>query len=337
MKYHSNGILKAIENFYFRDVHEKVFPGTASDRYAGWVGQIYTRELYEGKISRRRKKVGSESLVEEVLPIESVREYFDHFRVLELDFTFYGLLLDSEGKPTRIYHTLQKYGNYLNERGQLFVKVPQVIFAQKLMRGGKFVENPDYLDPASFVKMFYDPITRMFDGSIRGFIFEQEYQRKSERLSVEKLAEELDRFFGQVPDDDRYHVELRTGDYLRDPLFRVLEKHGVGQVLSHWTWLPRLRRQLETSGERFFNAGNNCVIRLMTPRGMKYEDAYIKAHPFDRLVEGMLHRDMIDDTVEIMRKAIREGQDVNVIINNRAGGNAPIIAQMILKKFISHE
>jgi hypothetical protein len=31
------------ETFHFRNLHPQVFIGTASDRYAGWIGQIYSR------------------------------------------------------------------------------------------------------------------------------------------------------------------------------------------------------------------------------------------------------------------------------------------------------
>ena len=58
------------ENYDFRDLHPKVRIGTASDRYAGWIGQIYSEGLY--KISSRNSKVGGKSFKEEVLPVESV-------------------------------------------------------------------------------------------------------------------------------------------------------------------------------------------------------------------------------------------------------------------------
>jgi hypothetical protein len=107
-----------------------------------------------------------------------------------------------------------------------------------------------------------------------------------------------------IPEDNRYHLELRTDLYLRDPVFEVLKKYGVGQVLSHWTWLPPLRKQVAKASGRFFNAGNQCVIRLLTPIGMRYEDSYLKAHPFDKLIEGMLQPEMVLETIEIMRAAI---------------------------------
>jgi len=110
--------------------------------------------------------------------------------------------------------------------------------------------------------------------------------------------------------------------------------HGVGHVLSHWTWLPSLKRQFNLSGKRFFGASGDVIIRLMTPRGIRYEDAYAKAHPFDKLIDGMLQGSMVRDTVEIAREAIDQGIRPNIIINNRAGGNAPLIAQKIATTFV---
>jgi len=39
--------------------------------------------------------------------------------------------------------------------------------------------------------------------------------------------------------------------------------------------------------------------------------------------------EMIEDTVKIVNEAIKKKIQVNLIINNRAGGNAPLIAQQI--------
>ena len=39
--------------------------------------------------------------------------------------------------------------------------------------------------------------------------------------------------------------------------------------------------------------------------------------------------EMIEDTVKIGNEAIKDKIQVNLIINNRAGGHAPLIAQQI--------
>jgi hypothetical protein len=323
-----------LENFYFRDLHPRVFMGTASDRYAGWQGQIYSTGRYTDRVTSRKKTVGGKSFVEEVLPVDSVEEYFQHFRVLELDFTFYRLLLEEDGQPTPNYHVLQKYREYLREGDNVILKVPQEVCAQKMWRGRKFVENSSYLNQDIFTGQFYDPAVTILGPFLAGFIFEQEYQRKKDRASPTDLAGDLDLFFYGIPKDSRYHLELRTEPYLAGPVFKVMEKHGVGQVLSHWTWLPSLGEQFAKSGRRFFNSGGQSIIRLMTPRGARYEEAYAQAHPFKTLVPSMVHPSMVEETAELMWEGIDHNIRINIIVNNRAGGNAPLVAQQIALRFV---
>jgi uncharacterized protein YecE (DUF72 family) len=332
MSNHPKSLL--IEKFHFRTLHQNVFIGTTTDRYAGWIRQIYSKERYQGRISRRTHTVGGKTFVEEVLPVDSVREYFEHFPVLEIDFTFYRPLLEKDGRPTQNYHVLPEYRKYLREEDQLILKVPQLIFAQKLRRGGKYVANEAYLNTEIFTKQFYKPAIELLGSNLSAFIFEQEYQRKQDRSPVEEIVLALDEFFGAIPADNRYHVEIRTESYLTTAIFNLLEKHGVGQVLSHWTWLPSLRRQFSKAGSRIFNSGSQYIIRLLTPRGMKYEESYAKAHPFDRLVEGMLQREMVEEASELLWIGVNQGVRMNVLINNRAGGNAPMIAQQVAQRFL---
>jgi hypothetical protein len=324
-----------LDHFQFRDLHPNVFMGTASDRYKGWIGQIYSARLYAEHINRRSKKIGAKTFVEEVLPVESVQEYFLHFRILELDFTFYRPLLDKYGKATQNLHVLRAYTQYLNKNDRLILKVPQAVFAKKIWQKGSYIENENYLNPEVFTRQFYEPALGVSAAWLDGLIFEQEYQRKQDRSSPKELANELDNFFSSVPKDTRYHVEIRTDALLAEPVFNVLEKHGVGQILSHWTWLPQLSRQFAMSGQKFMNQGKKCIIRLLTPRGIRYEDAYAKAHPFSTLVDGMMDPQMVDETVDIMKSAIEDCVQINVIINNRAGGNSPIIAQKIARQFLA--
>jgi len=323
-----------LNTFRFQSIHPKVFMGTASDRYAGWIGQIYTKERYQGRISRRTNTVGRKTFIEEVLPVDSVEEYFEHFPVLEIDYTFYRPLLDTDGKPTPNYHVLRRYRQYMKKKDFIIVKVPQMITAQKLRCGSTYRKNETYLNADVFTRQFYEPAVDVLGPALTGFLFEQEYQRKQYRTPVMHMAQELDAFFNSIPTDTRYHIELRTELYLSSPVFKVLEKHGVGQVLSHWTWLPPLRKQFAKANRILFNSGRQCIIRLITPIGMRYEVAYEKAHPFDTLVEGMLRHEMVEETVSLMKTGIEEGVQMNIIINNRAGGNAPLIARHITERFI---
>lgn len=323
-----------LSRFQFRSIHPGLSMGTASDRYAGWLGQIYTPERYSGRFSTRTKRIGTRSFKETVLPVESLEEYFDHFDILEIDYTFYALLLDGEGRATQTFQVLKAYASHLREGDGIVVKAPQAIFARKVLRSGKYLPNPGYLDGALFVRSFYEPATALLGSNLRAIVFEQEYQRKDERVSPDELASSLDTFFGSIPEDPRYHVELRTEQYLSKPVPAVLERYGVGQVLSHWTWLPTLKKQFERGGSRFLNRGGEALIRLMTPLGVRYEDAYARAHPFDHLVEGLFQPRMVEETVHMIEEALSRDIHINIIVNNRAGGNAPEIARLLATRFL---
>lgn len=133
------------KNFLFRELRPNVFIGMAGDRYAGWIGQVYSKERYEKGITRRSHKGGDKTFNEETLPVESVTEYFEHFPLLEIDCTFYRLLLEKDGKPTQNFYVSKNCRQHMKEGDLLLLKVPQVIIARKLRRGAGFAENDTYL------------------------------------------------------------------------------------------------------------------------------------------------------------------------------------------------
>lgn len=332
---HSSHTSANIDSFRFRGLHPLVLIGTASDRYAGWMGTIYSPQRYANRITRRSHRVGNKSFVEEVLPVDSVEEFFQHFSVLEIDYTFYHMLLQPDGNPSQTYHVLKNYYSYLHEGDRLLLKVPQTITARKMRHGLQYKHNPSYLNPALFTDLFYKPANDLLGATLSGFIFEQEYQRQQDRLPSEAVAAALDNFFAAIPSDSRYHVELRTSEYLTPALFNVFERHGIGQVLSHWTWLPSLQQQFRQAGRRFFNRKKESIIRLLTPRGVRYEHAYAMAHPFAAVIEGMMQPSMIEETASIAHECAQQGIVVQIIINNRAGGNAPLLAQYLARQFLA--
>jgi hypothetical protein len=78
----------------------------------------------------------------------SVEEFFGHFPVLEIDFTFYRPLLDQNGQPTQRYLALKSNSNHLKDRDRINLKVPQLITAQKFLRGDhQYIDNPAYINP----------------------------------------------------------------------------------------------------------------------------------------------------------------------------------------------
>ena len=68
---------------------------------------------------------------------------------------------------------------------------------------------------------------------------------------------------------------------------------------------------------------------------MRYEDAYARAHPFNAPIKGMQSPRMVQDTTGLIKRGIEEEVQINVIVNNRAGGNAPVIAQQVAREFLA--
>jgi len=318
--------------FRFRDLHPDLYCGTASDRYGGWLGQIYPREKYAAQLQLRSKTVGGRTFNEQVLPVKSVRDYFRHFRILEIDFTFYQALLDAKGQPTRTHRTLKAYLGHLGPEDRLLLKVPQSVMAPELFRGKAPLSNDAYLDADLFAENFYAPAVEICGDHLWGFVFEQGYVIKARRQPSRQLALNLEKFFSRVPPDPRYHLELRTAPYLAPPLFEVLARCGVGQVYSHWTWLPDLMTQFLKGEEQFHSKARQVVVRLITPRGMRYADSYHKAQPFNQLVPGMLDETMLDHTADLVKAALDQAYTAALIVNNRAGGNAPMIAEALARR-----
>ena len=43
---------------------------------------------------------------------------------------------------------------------------------------------------------------------------------------------------------------------------------------------------------------------------------------------------MVEDTIQLIREAIRREKKIAIVINNRAGGNGPLIARQIASRFL---
>ncbi|MFB6232511.1 MAG: DUF72 domain-containing protein [Salinibacter sp.] len=331
----------AIDAYDFRDVHPNVRFGTASDRYGGWIGQIYPADRYADRVSTRSRTLGGETFEERRVPIESVRDYFEHFEVLEIDFTFYRPLLEEGDEPGSNYFVLSNYADHAPGSASFLLKAPQKFFARSIRRDGQFVDNPGFLDADGYVETFLEPALDILGDRLDGVIFQQEYQRVADSPSPEENVEQLDAFFDAIPDEVQSHVELRSEHLLSESYFDWLAARGLGHVFSHWTWLPAIRRQWSLTGERLTAKDGQVVARLLTPRDMKYAEAYAKAYPFDEpesaLADTEQARDMVLDTTALAYRAASQNALLNVIANNRAWGNAPDLNRTIAHRILDEE
>lgn len=326
-----------LNTYNFANIHPQVKFGTASDRYAGWIGQIYSKE-WSQKIKKRSRRLRGQKYEERQLPIASVQEYFDHLSVLELDFTFYRPLLEADGEPSNTFFTLEKYAEQAPSHAAFIVKAPQQFSARKLRRSGGFVDNPSFLDAKAYINQFYQPLQKLLGERLQGVLFQQEYQRVSESPASSDNVAELDSFFGRLPQDVQVHLELRSEHLLTPEYFDWLGRRELGFIFSHWTWLPPIRRQWKMCGGRFTAGNNTAVLRLLTPLDMKYAEAYAHAYPFEEsaaeLAETPQAKRMIDDATALAYQAVQQGKTLMVVANNRAYGNSPALNQAIGHRFL---
>ena len=116
------------------------------------------------------------------------------------------------------------------------------------------------------------------------------------------------------------------------------ELSGLGLSFSHWQWLPSLKAQWELVGERFPSATRSAVVRLMQPRDMSFETSFALAYPFEKphpaLSATREARQMVDETVALMYRAIADDVHLHVIVNNRVWGNAPELARTLAHRFL---
>ena len=327
-----------------REVHPHLLFGTASDRYAGWIGQVYP-ESYEAEVTSRPRKLGDRTFEERTLPVASVADYFARFGVLEIDFTFYRPLRTAEGEPTPNYYVLKEYAEAAPAEALFLLKAPQVFFARTLRRsrGGdvRYDDNPDFLHAEAYTRQFHEPALELLEDRITGILFEQAYQRVGDSPDPEENIAELDGFFTAIPADVQPHLELRSEHLLVPPYFDWLASRGLGHVFSHWTWLPPIRQQWKRCGGRFTAGDGTAVARLVTPREMKYAESYAKAYPFDKpvpaLAETQQAREMVLDAVALTFQAEAQDALLYVVANNRAWGNAPALAQAIAYRVLDEE
>src|SRR5262249_25526422 len=156
--------------------------------------------------------------------------------------------------------------------------------------------NPRFLD----AQLFNDFVLSLhrhvkFEPHTGPFLFE--FQRHG--MPSEEFCSRLDAFFGQLPKDFKYAVEIRNAGLLAAEYHKVLETHGVAHVYNHWSYMPSLAEQhhkLQTFTAPF------TVLRLLTPLKMTYEAAKKRADLYTRIVGEL--PEMRRETVEIVKKAV---------------------------------
>lgn len=330
------------DRYDLRRISPHVRFGSASDRYAGWIDQVYPRDVWAGEVKTRRKSVGGQSYEERMLPVASAEDYFLHFGVLEIDFTYYRPLIEETGKPSSNFFTLEHYADASPANARFLLKAPQQTVARKLRRkvDGRwaYVDNPDFLDPELFTRRFLEPAQKQLGVKLAGVILEQPYERAAESPSPDAFVAEWDRFISDVPNDAAYHLEVRSSHLLSPAYLEWLANRDLGFCFSHWQWLPPIIDQWQLVGEQFTSGNGEAVLRLVQPIDVDYAASWRMAYPFEGPAPGLSDtpqaRRMVDEATALMYQAVEAGVTLHVVGNNRAWGNTPDLNRTLAHRFL---
>ena len=103
-------------------------------------------------------------------------------------------------------------------------------------------------------------------------------------FSVAEFSRALDTFFGKLPKDWPYGIEIRNRDFLGPEYFGVLAKHGVTHVYNSWTDMPSVSEQMAMAGS--MTNPNLVAARFLMSPGRKYDESLKLFQPYDRVREA---------------------------------------------------
>ena len=282
---------------------KKIFIGTSSWKYEGWIGQIYTHDRYlaRGKFSQKRFQA------------ECLSEYAATFPIVCGDFSFYQF--PSEQYWQRLFSSAPASLKYA-------FKVPEDItvkmFPTHPRYGGRAGENnPSFLDAILFQDAFLDLLAPYRD-RVAVLIFEFGTFSKPSYPDVAAFLAELDPFLRALPADFRYAVEIRNQDFLGAEYFECLRKHGVAHVFNAWTRMPEIGVQMQLP--EVYTA-DFTVARALLRRGRPYEEAVAKFSPYKQITDpNPAVREALRNLITRARDRVEPSY---IFVNNRLEGNAP--------------
>jgi uncharacterized protein YecE (DUF72 family) len=280
----------------------KIFIGTSSWRYEGWLGQVYTPERYftRGKFSKKK------------FHEESIQEYAETFPIIGGDFSFYSIPEASfwqklfAGAPQHLRWDLKIPEDFTTKR---FSNQPRYG-----PRAGQ--ENPTFLDADAFQGAFLEPLVPYLD-RVGVFLIEFGTFSKASYAEPKAFLNDLNGFLRGLPRDFRYAVEIRNDDFLDAAYFDVLKANRVAHIFTSWSRMPSLRQQLLI--DEAFTAPFTAARALLRP-GRAYAQAVEIFSPYSEVREEYPSaRQALRDLIHAARE-----RDISayIHINNRLEGNA---------------
>ena len=282
---------------------DKIFIGTSSWKYEGWIGQIYTRSRYlvRGKFSRA------------AFEAECLSEYASTFPIVCGDFSFYQFPPESYWR--KLFTSAPASLKYA-------FKVPEEITINLYPRhpryGGRSGRtNPSFLDAMLLRNVFLD-LLEPYRDRIAVLIFEFGAFPKECYEDAREFAAALSPFLASLPDTFRYAVEIRNQEFLTPEYFACLHRFGIAHVFNAWTRMPEISEQMQLP--EVYTA-DFTVARALLRRGRPYEQAVAQFSPYREIQEP--NPEARAALRNLIARARQRHEPSYIFVNNRLEGNAP--------------
>ena len=310
MSFDRAGLAKDLREF----AQKGVYVGTSSWKYPGWCGMLYesARYDYRGKFAMTR------------FERNCLEEYAQVFKTVSVDAAFYKF-------PDRSF--LETIMGQVPDDFQFSFKVTDTITIKKFPNLPKFglragEVNQEFLNAELFAEAFLKTC-EPYRSKVGLLMFEFGRFYKAD-FSAAGFSQALDTFFGKLPKDWPYGIEIRNRDFLGPEYFGVLAKHGVTHVYNSWTDMPPVGEQMAMPGS-VTNPNLVAGRFLMTP-GRKYDESLKLFQPYDRLKEPDEDARKAGAALIVGGERYEPRRKTFVYINNRLEGNAlETIAAMIAR------
>ncbi|MES2304761.1 MAG: DUF72 domain-containing protein [Gemmatimonadota bacterium] len=288
-------------------VPELIRFGTSSWTYPGWKGLVYEKDY-------PATGAGARMLAE--------YSRWPLFRTVGVDSFFY-----APPSPK----TLLGYREALPDGFPCVTKVWDRItahtFANPREKARWGQANPDWLNAELFLAEVVAPMREHFSGHIGPFVFEFQAIAKKDNLTPSRFAERLDQFFGALPTDLPYAVEIRNPEFLTPEYFTVLRTHGVAHVFNSWTRMPAIGEQLLLHDSI---TANFIISRALLRPGRTYSEAVDAFAPYDHVQDE--NPTLRADLVALAKAALELRIPAYLIVNNRAEGSAPLTIASVARR-----
>ncbi|MGC4082486.1 MAG: DUF72 domain-containing protein [Vicinamibacterales bacterium] len=272
-----------------------VFFGTSSWSFPGWKGLVYGGSRTQTALAR-----------------EGLREYAAHplLTTVGVDRSYYA--------PMPI-DDLRSWASQLPDGFRCCFKAPASVTALTLGHPSSPSPNPDFLSVDRLVDDLLRPCDAVFRAHTGPIILEFPPFPRSVRLEPSEFLFRLDRFLFGLPKGFEYAVELRDARLLTPTYYELLQRHRVSHTYNYWSAMPTPGEQAVVVPPETFDFS---VIRLLLRPGTWYEDQREKFTPFNRLVEP--DERMRADVVSLVRRLVKRGRRVFILVNNKAEGSSPL-------------